>query len=486
MVETRTFTMDDQLSFARLSGDFNPMHVDPVAARRLLFGRPVVHGVHALLWGIDRLLAQLEQSQQLSGPVALGALRSSFRSPVLAGDAVGLTIAPAKGGRWKLDVSGNGTALASTMLSLVPATAVTVQMLPHGPPRGECRELKAADLLNAAGRIPLRLDPELAAALFPAASRLLPVDQLATLLASTLLVGMELPGLHSLFTGLELRSEASVTEAALAYEAKEFDDRFSMLTIGVTGPTLSGTLSAALRPTPAAQATIIQLREMVGPGEFAGRRALVIGGSRGLGEVVVKALAAGGAEVRFTYHKGATDAQRIAEEAAAAGASVECFGYDVSGDAARLKESLAGWSPNALYFFATPYIGSSAVDRFSPQMFRRFCDCYVENFLSTFDALVACSHGLEDVFYPSSSVLDEPSPNLLEYSAAKAAGEMLCRVLEKAHPAMRFQYPRLPRLATDQTASLLAVETEDPAVYMLGLLRKFGGRPGHIAAAGRS
>jgi acyl dehydratase len=47
------FTSDDQLAFAKLSGDYNPLHTDPVLARRLLFGRQIVHGLHALLWGAD-------------------------------------------------------------------------------------------------------------------------------------------------------------------------------------------------------------------------------------------------------------------------------------------------------------------------------------------------------------------------------------------------------------------------------------------------
>jgi len=49
----RVFTSDDQLAFAKLSGDYNPLHLDPVLARRLLFGRQVVHGLHALLWSLN-------------------------------------------------------------------------------------------------------------------------------------------------------------------------------------------------------------------------------------------------------------------------------------------------------------------------------------------------------------------------------------------------------------------------------------------------
>ena len=40
-----TFTAADVAAFARLSGDDNPIHLDPDAARRAGFDREVVHGV---------------------------------------------------------------------------------------------------------------------------------------------------------------------------------------------------------------------------------------------------------------------------------------------------------------------------------------------------------------------------------------------------------------------------------------------------------
>lgn len=55
---SRLFTMADQLAFAALSGDYNPMHVDAVAARRLIYGRPVVHGIHLLVWPLDGWLGE--------------------------------------------------------------------------------------------------------------------------------------------------------------------------------------------------------------------------------------------------------------------------------------------------------------------------------------------------------------------------------------------------------------------------------------------
>ncbi|MDZ7782386.1 MAG: MaoC/PaaZ C-terminal domain-containing protein [Halioglobus sp.] len=49
-------TTEESQQFARLSGDFNPLHLDPIAARRTQFGRTLIHGVCGTLRALDLLL----------------------------------------------------------------------------------------------------------------------------------------------------------------------------------------------------------------------------------------------------------------------------------------------------------------------------------------------------------------------------------------------------------------------------------------------
>lgn len=42
---TRSFSEEDVKDFARLSGDYNPIHIDPEFAKNTVFGQRIVHGV---------------------------------------------------------------------------------------------------------------------------------------------------------------------------------------------------------------------------------------------------------------------------------------------------------------------------------------------------------------------------------------------------------------------------------------------------------
>jgi hypothetical protein len=83
---------------------------------------------------------------------------------------------------------------------------------------------------------------------------------------------------------------------------------------------------------------------------------------------------------------------------------------------------------------------------------------------------------LEHVLDPSSTAIDEAPLNMGEYAAAKAAGESMCAFLAKAHKKTAFHAPRLPRLATDQTASVLAVDNKNPVPYLLSALREMNAK----------
>ncbi len=61
-----------------------------------------------------------------------------------------------------------------------------------------------------------------------------------------------------------------------------------------------------------------------------GKVALITGGSRGIGEALVKAMAAQGADVAFTYHSSEESAMRVVSEASAGGQKIKAYKSDAA------------------------------------------------------------------------------------------------------------------------------------------------------------
>ena len=454
----RIFDQADQIAFATLSGDHNPLHVDPLIARRLIFGRQVVHGIHMVLWALDCWC------RERSGRVMLTSVRVDFQRPIGLGEPLRYMAGSETADQAPITLGVDERPAVRLAFSFAVGSNARYAALPHESPAGNaCREWLAAAIPTAEGSLPLTLDLPAAERLFPSAMRVLPIHQIATLLVTTRLVGAECPGLHSLYSHLTLRfaqgPEDSAAPPRLNYAVEAFDARFNSVTLKVQAPTASGCIRAFLRPPPACQPAYAEARAMVEASAFAGRRALVVGGSRGLGEVAAKLLAAGGAEVKITYRSGAADADRVVEEITTGGGTAFAMSLDVlAAEPIWSPVELEGWRPSHLYYFATPAITAGERHSFSPGRFALFSRYY----LAGFAALVAELRrlGLDYAFYPSSVFAEEPPSTMLEYAAAKSAGEALCDFLERAHPGLVIDRPRLPRLATDQTAALVPLDSE--------------------------
>ena len=63
--------------------------------------------------------------------------------------------------------------------------------------------------------------------------------------------------------------------------------------------------------------------------------------------------------------------------------------------------------------------------------------------------------------------------NMIEYSLSKLSGENMCSALMKNNNKIKIFKPRLPRLETDQTVSILPVNNNNTVEYILECLRKY-------------
>jgi NAD(P)-dependent dehydrogenase (short-subunit alcohol dehydrogenase family) len=267
---------------------------------------------------------------------------------------------------------------------------------------------------------------------------------------------MECPGLHSVYAdlALEFDSHLGVSADLLAYSVGQSDRRFQMVGLDVAGPGAVGKITTLFRSAPVLQPSFAEIRADVAPRSFADTSALVIGGSRGLGEVMAKILAAGGSDTVLTYHRGREDAMRVAEEINSGGGLCRIARYDVeTGENDLFESAPTGWSPTHVHYFATPPIRVNR-SAWNSTLFSQFCGYYVDGFAALIETVERATPmaAKRRYVYPSTVYVENPPNGLLEYAVAKRAGEALCDLLsKKAKTPIEIAVIRLPRLLTDQT-----------------------------------
>jgi hypothetical protein len=451
----RSFSLSDQRWYAGLSGDSNPIHLDPLAARRTQAGEVVVHGMHLLSWALDRALSQGQGSASLVRVTAV------FLKPVGLDRRVSLEPAKARNATAALKIVADSGIAAEIRLWLGEASA------PRGtggePPLVPV-ERRWTDTAGAAGDLPLRRWPETP---FPNLGR--PWAELLGGLSA--LVGMVCPGRHSLFTELDLRIDGS--DGPYRWRVADLDERFKRVTLEVSGGGISAVVSAFMTPPPVRAPSMDELAQAVTAGEFSGQRALIIGGSRGLGELTAKLVALGGGTPVITWKTGADDAARVVAEIEAAGRSCRAIRFD----SASPEEGLApldadGWSPTHLYYFATPKIFVAKDHQFDPGLFQTFVRTYVDDALALVRAVQARVRHRLRLYYPSTIAVGQEVGGLAEYAAAKAEGETQIRQLGQSGRDIGVVIDRLPRLLTDQTLNSLGLAAEDPVKALVPGLRR--------------
>lgn len=480
MLESRTFTFEDQLRFAVLTGDFNPVHVDPLTARRTQAGAPVVHGIHALLWLLDILAVSNADLP------AVGAIAVLFPRMIYVGDQVKAAVKQRNTSMLRAEVTVDGTAAVELTITFGLGSAPVSALPLHRPvntdllrdtvlvPRPETplnRPLEQMDGWSGAFASENLDDME---RMFPHAARLLGVRRLVALGCSTLLVGMIIPGLNSLYAGLAvIVCEDGDTAGKVAFRVSRVDPRVRLVRLDIYGGGLLGTVEAFVRHPPVAQATLDTVSSVVARDEFAGITALIVGGSRGLGELTARVLAVGGGNVVITYAVGKAEADALAAEITAWGGRCKVIGYDVRQDAVQ-QLSVITEVPTHIYYFSTPRIFRARSSRlFSPDRFQEFNDFYVTGFLRLVEASLQRWPDGFSAFYPSSVAVQDRPAGMAEYAMSKAAGEILCAEISAQIPKARITVCRLPRLLTDQTATLGQPTTPDSLGIMVPLIRDF-------------
>ena len=307
---------------------------------------------------------------------------------------------------------------------------------------------------------------------------------LLTILACSYLTGMELPGESALLWSLNAEILPPRPEVPSDFEiaVTHCDRRFAMIRsqfcLG-SGPRVfaRGEVVATVRPSPAKAA--VSRTEPLST-QFKGKRAIVVGASRGLGAAFSLELAAGGASVVGLYSQSRDDADELLS------ASRDLPGRLTleQGDAGdpnwcrvlkqRVRDELG--SVDLLICNAAPAIQPLLVEDACFDRIRAYVDrglALVGAPLSSFLDLVAASHGC--VIVISSAAVESPPPHWPQYVALKAAAEGLTRAAAAHYRDVTFVIARPDKIRTSFSSTPLGlVDAEDASTVARRILESAG------------
>ena len=451
----RIFTKDNQESFATLSGDWNPLHVDEEIARRTLAGSTVVHGIHGVLWALNIGL-KLNHIHNI-----IESIQVKFHTSIKLHETVQCFFTEGnEKSNCKIIIRSSESLKTTIILSF--SNSISFIPIPEdkyiksSPKIYDFKKISAEEYTQE-----LKFNKTLYKTMFSCLENKFSDTQISLLLGISNIIGMQCPGYHSLFSSFNIFWSGS-SDNSIKYQISDYNERFSSIKIMIKSGEAKGQLHSFIRPSLVEQKLTRNIKNNIPKKIFSKWKVLIIGGSRGLGEASVRVLTQGGAKSCITYYKGLGDAKKISKETAS-----EILYLDILSD---YKINL-DWQPTHLLYFATPNIVSEDASIDAERLSRLYKNYFIKGFK---DIINKINYGQAlNVFYPSTIYIDDKNKKFESYAAVKKTGEEICNSMNQSHSNLNILYPRLPRLKTDLTASLINSDSLVATSYLLNIYKKW-------------
>ena len=417
ILSKKSFTKADLLWFAERSGDYNPIHLNEEVSRRYISGEIIVPGMYLLLWALDCVL-KVEKK-------GVSKINATFHNVATLKDDLELYC--------KQDLEDFILSIKSGIRTIATIRInffnkiIKDNSLNTDPPKAFPKDIAFNKLKNLSGELKNYLHKSCMTE-FISLEKYFMHNVISSLMTLSRLVGMEVPGLNSLFIGINIDISKNYKNKNLQWSVVRHTNINSLILLSINGNGINGRISTMFRPLPANQPNINDIYKKIKNITFKGKVALIIGGSRGLGEYTAKMLASVGKVVIITYYEGINDAIKIKNEINKFGSTCYCIKMNVIKPKVAFNEiKLLNLGRTHVYYFASPRIKESRNLNIDKNLYKKYLLIYVRAFKDIVK-LMHDSYGNSFVlFYPSTVYATEGSNLFKEYINSKIKAEAVIK-----------------------------------------------------------
>ncbi|ENY5691891.1 MaoC/PaaZ C-terminal domain-containing protein [Campylobacter lari] len=428
--------------FSYTSGDFNPIHLDEDFAKNSYFNGQIVYGIYQLFLTIEFFF-----KKNCKNTIKIKTIKSNFINPLFKNQKFRIIKKYQKNNVLKYEIIDKNQIFSKIEFEIENETEIENIFLKHIKfKKNKPNNIKSLQNENCSEE--LNYNKELFKKLFPLCSMYLNSRNIAVLIASTRLIGMKIPGLDSIYSGLNLDFSECDTNNKLLFNFKKHHN-IECYMINILSP-CKGSIKAFIRPQLIKNTTYSSLKvkypNLQKTNFFVNQKALIIGASSGFGNVCTKLLALGGATIIATYNS------NYPREVIP---NCTFIPLDVLNVDKNFIDTIKKFNPTHIYYFATPKI-SSQNSQFNKKILYNFMQYYI----FALDKILKYINPTLIFTSSSSSFVDDLPLDMKEYSMAKASMEVFIKYIEKTKN-IQVIAPRFPRAKTNQTLNLIPQDLKE-------------------------
>lgn len=294
---------------------------------------------------------------------------------------------------------------------------------------------------------------------YPALLSLIGKERIISIINLSYFVGMIYPGKNSLLSSTQIQIN-NLDKNKIMFNLNKFDERINLSNILATAPGINATINTFGKNKEITQPNLknIKFNYKNKIANHSLQNALIIGGSRGLGELTAKILSLGKANLTLTYKKNFLKAKSIKKELHKKKANCKIKKIDVLNDV-ELKKIKNLKNINSIYYFPTPNIINLKKKTFDKNLLNNFSN-YFYKIPKKLITMLEKRKKKTIFFYPSSVYLNNKKEhnNLREYLYAKIKGETIAK---NNFRYVKFFSVRLPPILTDQNNHFIPIKTSN-------------------------